>query len=47
MALVAHRFRFSWADMQTMKLWELSALMEQIQRENKEQRLKEREARRR
>ena len=47
MALVAHRFRFSWADMQTLKLWELSALTEQIQRENKEQRLKEREARRR
>jgi hypothetical protein len=30
-----------------MKLWELSALMEQMKREQKEQRLKEREARRR
>ena len=47
MALVAHRFGFSWADMQSMKLWELAALMEQIKREQKEQRLKEREARRR
>ena len=46
MALVAHRFGFSWADMQSMKLWELAALMEQIKREQNQQRIQERSQRR-
>ena len=46
MALVAHRFGFSWADMQSMKLWELAALMEQIKREQNQQRIHERSQRR-
>ena len=46
MALVAHRFGFSWADMQCMKLWELAALMEQIKREQNQQRIQERSQRR-
>tara|TARA_B100000519_G_C14080560_1_gene361324 strand:- start:123 stop:260 length:138 start_codon:yes stop_codon:yes gene_type:complete len=45
MALVAHRFGFSWADMQHMKLWELAALMEQIKREQNQQRINERAGR--
>ena len=46
MALVAHRFGFSWADMQGMRLWELAALMEQIKREQNQQRIQERSQRR-
>ncbi len=46
MALVAHRFGFSWADMQSMRLWELAALMEQIKREQNQQRIQERSQRR-
>lgn len=45
MALVAHRFGFSWADMQTMRLWELAALMQQIKTEQNQQRIQERAAR--
>jgi hypothetical protein len=45
MALVAHRFGFSWSDMQSMKLWELAALMQQIKTEQNQQRIQERSAR--
>ena len=45
LALVAHRFGFSFADMQQMKLWEVNALLEHIKREQTEQRLAERQAR--
>ena len=44
LALIAHRFGFSFADMQQMKLWEVNALLEHIKREQTQQRLQERNA---
>jgi hypothetical protein len=44
LALIAHRFGFSFADMQQMKLWEVNALLEHIKREQTQQRLHERNA---
>jgi|TARA_R110000822_G_scaffold3266_7_gene14602 hypothetical protein len=47
LALVAHRFGFSWGDMQTMKLSEVNALLEYMKKENNQQRLQERTSKRR
>jgi len=46
LALVAHRFGFSWGDMQGMKLNEVNALLEYMKKESNQQRLQERTKRR-
>jgi hypothetical protein len=43
LAVIAHRFGFTWCDMQTMKLYEVNALLEFIKKEQTQQRLQERQ----
>ena len=47
MALVAHRFGFSWADALTLKVWQLSALIDHMDTEAKRHKAAEADARRR
>ena len=47
LALVAHRFGFSWTDALTLKVWQLAALIDVMDTEAKRQKAAEAEARRR
>ena len=44
---VAHRFGFSWADAQTLKMWQLAALVDHMDTEHKRLKAAQAEARRR
>ena len=47
LALVAHRFGFSWADALTLKVWQLAALIDFMDTEATRQKAADAEARRR
>ena len=47
LALVAHRFGFSWSDALTLKVWQLAALIDHMDTEAKRQKAADAEARRR
>ena len=47
LALVAHRFGFTWAEMQTFKVWQLAVLVDFMNTEQRRQKAAQQQANRR